>query len=94
MDGRGQLPETRTELISALSVWLTSLFEHTSGLSSLGSHGMALGFGRTAVKERGRRDYPATNGSAGGKLPAGNGALRFPAFSASAASLNFATNQA
>jgi hypothetical protein len=50
-------------------------------------------FGRTAVKERRRRSYPATKGKPGGKLPAGNGALRSPAFKVSAAVLKSETNQ-
>jgi hypothetical protein len=37
--------------------------------------------------------YPATKGSPGGKLPAGNGALRSPAFNFSAAVLKSETNQ-
>jgi hypothetical protein len=49
--------------------------------------------GRTAVKERCRRGYPGTKGSPGGKLPAGNGALRSPALNASAACRKTETNQ-
>jgi len=49
--------------------------------------------GRPAVKERGRRDYPGTKGSPGGKLPAGNCALRSPAFNLSAAFRKSETNQ-
>jgi len=41
-----------------------------------------------------RGDYPPTNGSAGGKHPAGKAALRSPAFSFSAACRKAATNQA
>jgi hypothetical protein len=44
--------------------------------------------GLPAVKEHRQRRYPATKGSAGGKLPAGNGALRSPAFNLSAAVLH------
>ena len=40
------------------------------------------------------RSYPPTNGKAGGKLPAGNAALRSPALSFSAASRKAATNHA
>src|SRR4051794_11092883 len=54
--------------------------------------------GKTALRRvrRARReeDYPATNGRAGGKLPAGKTALRLPCRSFSAACRKAATNQA
>jgi hypothetical protein len=72
---------------------LAAPFGGTSGLPSHGSRWSGPPIGRTAVKERCRRGYPATKGSPGGKLPAGNGALRSPAFNASAAVRKSETNQ-
>ncbi len=89
---RSRLWKSRNELISTVSLPSSASPNTPPAFRAIGSHGMALSFGRTAVKERGRRDYPATKGRAGGKLPAGNGALRSPAFDASAAVRNVATN--
>ena len=70
-----------------------SLFEDTSGLPNRGSRWSGSRIGLEAVKERRQRGYPGTKGSPGGKLPAGNGALRSPAFNFSAAFRKSATNQ-
>ena len=70
-----------------------SLFGDTSGLPSRGSGWNGPLIGRPAVKERGQRDYPGTKGIPGGKLPAGNGAFRSPAFNFSAAVRKSETNQ-
>ena len=48
--------------------------------------------GRSEIRLKAPPSYPATNGRAGGKLPAGNDTSRFPARSFSEASRKAATN--
>jgi hypothetical protein len=72
---------------------LESPFGDTSGLPSHGSRCKWPSNRPCGCQRSSPAVYPATKGSPGGKLPAGNGALRSPALDFSAAAPKAATNQ-
>ena len=52
--GEGPLPGARNELSSAVVAFFARSSDTPPAYRAFGSHGIALKFGRTAVKERGR----------------------------------------
>src|SRR6185312_13522339 len=72
---------------------LKSSFRDTSGLPSRDSRLRWPSHRANGCQRTSPAGYPATKGSPGGKLPAGNGALRSPAFNFSAAVRKSETNQ-